>query len=332
MPRHARLDAAGSLHHVIIRGIARREVFRGDDDRLDFVGRLSVLLPETATACYAWALMSNHAHMLLRTGDVPLSTFMARLLTGYAARFNRRHRRTGHLFQNRYKSIICQEDLYLKELVRYIHLNPLRAGIIPDYQSLCLYPWSGHRAILGGKAIPWQDTGYVLALFGHDEPAARGIYREFVSAGISRGRRPELEAGGLVKSLKGWEEAGASVLQEPMKGDERILGDTSFVAGVLARAQERMTRRYEMKQSGIDITAIEKKICELYEMSPHELYTRGKYSKLVEAKSVFCYFAVTELCVRLKDLALRFSVTGPSIGFAVRRGRSIAESKGLKLF
>ena len=331
MPRHARLDAAGVLHHVIIRGINRKKIFLGNDDREDFAGRLSVLLPETGTACYAWALMSNHSHMLLRTGDVPLSTFMARLLTGYAAGFNRRHRRSGHLFQNRFKSIICQEDPYLQELLRYIHLNPLRAGIVPDYESLGLYRWSGHAAILGTRAVPWQDIRYILALFGPDEKEARAVYREFVSSGISRGRRPELVGGGLVRSLGGWEEARRSVHEGPMKGDERILGDTFFVTDLLARAEERMTRRYEMKQSGIDIATIEERVCQLFEMHPKDLYVRGRRKKLVEARSVFCFFAVTELGTTLKDLAIRFAISGQAIGLAVERGRQIAEKKGLKL-
>lgn len=331
MPRHARLDAAGVLHHVIIRGIARKDIFLGNDDREDFTGRLSLLLPETVTVCYAWALMSNHAHMLLRTGDVPLSTFMARLLTGYAGGFNRRHRRSGHLFQNRYKSIICQEEPYLQELLRYIHLNPLRAGIVPDYESLGHYRWSGHAAILGNRAVPWQDTRYVLALFGPDEKEARAVYRGFVSSGISRGRRPELVGGGLVRSLGGWEEVRRSVREGPMKGDERILGDASFVVALLARAEERMTRRYEMKQSGIDMTVIEKRVCQLFEMPPKDLYVRGRRKKLVEARSVFCFFAVTELGTALKDLAIRFAISGQAIGLAVERGRQIAEKKGLKL-
>jgi chromosomal replication initiation ATPase DnaA len=116
-----------------------------------------------------------------------------------------------------------------------------------------------------------------------------------------------------------------------MKGEERILGDTSFVTDLLARAEERMTRRCEMKQSGIDIAAIERRICQLYGISSQELYTRVRYKKLVEAKSVFCFFAVTELGVKLADLALRFSITGPAIGVAVRRGREIAKRKELKL-
>lgn len=331
MPRHARLDAAGAIHHVIIRGIARTDIFLGDDDRTDFVERLSLLLPETTTACYAWALLSSHAHMLFRTGDVPLSTFMARLLTGYAVGFNKRHGRNGHLFQNRYKSIICQEEPYLQELIRYIHLNPLRAGIVPDYESLSSYPWSGHAVLLGKRVVPWQDTRYILALFGLNEQTARPIYREFVAEGISHGRRPEFMGGGLARTPEGWEVVKRPVSEGLMKGDERILGDTSFVTDLLARAGQKVTRRYEMKSSGIDIAGIERRICEIYSMAPQELYARGRYRNLVEARSVFCFFAVTELKTALKDLARRFAVSEPAISLAVKRGKDIASRKQLKL-
>jgi putative transposase len=108
MPRLARLDAPGVLHHVIIRGIERKPIFRNAADRDDFIDRLSLLVPDTETRCYAWTLMGNHAHFLFRSGSDGLSRLMQRLLTGYAVGFNRRHRRHGQLFQNRYKSIICQ--------------------------------------------------------------------------------------------------------------------------------------------------------------------------------------------------------------------------------
>lgn len=116
MPRLARLDTAGALNHIIIRGIERQNIFKDNKDKDSFPrpSCLGTLLPETKTACYAWALLSNHAHFLFRTGDTPLSTLMRRLLTGYAVSFNRRYKRHGQLFQNRYKSIICQEDVYLK--------------------------------------------------------------------------------------------------------------------------------------------------------------------------------------------------------------------------
>ena len=130
MPRRSRIDAVGALHHVIARGVARRKIFFEDKDRDDFLDRLGTILKESDCACYAWALMSNHFHLLLKTGSVGLSTVMRRLLTGYAVTFNKRHHRWGHLFQNRYKSILCQEEAYLLELTRYIHLNPLRAKLV----------------------------------------------------------------------------------------------------------------------------------------------------------------------------------------------------------
>ncbi len=128
MPRQARLDAPGTLHHVRIRGIGRSSIFEDDQDRHDFVSRLGILVRETGTRIVAWALMRNHVHLLVFSGPPGISKFMRRLLTGYALRYNRRHRRNGHLFQNRYKSVVCEEWAYLLEGVRYIHLNPLRAG------------------------------------------------------------------------------------------------------------------------------------------------------------------------------------------------------------
>jgi len=154
MPRQPRLDAPGLLQHIMARGIERRELFRDDKDRQSFLNRLAIILEETQTQCYAWALIPNHFHLLLRTGPTPLSKVMRRLMTGYAVTFNKRHKRSGHLFQNRYKSVICEEDPYLLELIRYIHLNPLRAKLVQDLKELDKYPWTGHSTILGRRKNP----------------------------------------------------------------------------------------------------------------------------------------------------------------------------------
>jgi putative transposase len=150
MPRQARINTIGVLHHVIISGIERGRIFRSDFDRDNFINRLSALIPETQTDCFSWALIPNHAHLLLSTGSVPISVLMSRLLTGYAVWFNKKYRRHGQLFQNRYKSILCQEDPYLKELVRYIHLNPLRAWLVEDMKALDKHPWCGHSVLSQG--------------------------------------------------------------------------------------------------------------------------------------------------------------------------------------
>jgi len=207
MPRKARIDAPGALHHIMARGIERRDIFEDDFDRNNFLERIEKIILETDTRCYAWALIPNHFHLLLKTGRVPIATVMRRLLTGHAGFFNRRHRRHGHLFQNRYKSILCQEDVYLKELVRYIHLNhlnPLRAGLVDALENLDKYPFCGHSAIMGRKSRKWQNIGGVLDLFSDTVFLARKYYRSFVKKGVDQGHREDLIGGGLIRSSGGW--------------------------------------------------------------------------------------------------------------------------------
>jgi len=195
MPRQPRLDAPGALHHVMGRGIERTNIFRTDADREDFVAGLRNCAWRES-CCYAWALLSNHFHLLVRTGRQPISRSMKKLLTGYVVNFNLRHKRTGHLFQNRYKSIICEEDPYLLELARYIHLNPVRAGMVRDVEQLRGYRWAGHSATMGRVKQAWQDVKTILVYFGKGEKAVEK-YEEFVKEGAGQGRRPELVGGGF---------------------------------------------------------------------------------------------------------------------------------------
>ncbi len=208
MPRHARLDIPGVLQHVIVRGIEKRRIFVDGKDRSLFVERFSNLLLETDTHCLAWALLSNHVHLLLRTNNYKLSTFMRRLLTGYAVTFNLRHQRSGHLFQNRYKSIICEEEPYLLELVRYIHLNPLRAGLVTTVDALDRYRWSGHSVLMGKHLLPGQNTNEILLRFGSMPPSARANYKAFVAGGASTDKRNDLIGGGVRRSLQSEKSAG----------------------------------------------------------------------------------------------------------------------------
>ncbi|MBI4766981.1 MAG: transposase [Deltaproteobacteria bacterium] len=245
MPRRSRIDTTGALHHIMVRGIEKGTIFRNDSDRDEFLRRFGKILQDTKTPCYAWALIPNHFHLLLRTGNMPISTIMGRLLTGYALWFNRTHRRHGHLFQNRFKSILCQEDTYLLELVRYIHLNPIRAKLVKDVDELSQYPYCGHGALMGKFKNHWQDTEWVLGMFRKKLGEARRSYKNFVVAGISKGKRQDLTGGGLVRSAGGWE--GVKTLREEgvyQKNDDRILGDGDFVERVLSSAEEAMEKRY----------------------------------------------------------------------------------------
>jgi putative transposase len=279
MPRQARIDAPGALHHIIIRGIERKRIFQDDLDRDDFLSRMGNILPESKTECYAWALLPNHAHILLRTGPVSIATIMRRLLTGYAIRYNHRHHRHGQLFQNRYRSILCQEDPYLLELVRYIHLNPLRAKLVKDLKELGRYPYSGHRILMGKEKRDWQDTGYVLGHFGSESGVARKRYRVYVGKGVEAGRRPELTGGGLIRSVGGWtrakELAGTGIR---LKGDERILGDSDFVLDALDASNEQFERKYRLKSQGVTLSRLSKRVSELLGVDPER---KGKKSVLL---------------------------------------------------
>ena len=180
MPRQGRIHVDGGIYHVMQRGIERKAIFQDDADRAEFIRRLSESLKETGGKCYGWALMPNHFHLLIRTGKKPLSSLMRKLLTGYALYFNRRHRRRGFLYQNRYKSVLCQEETYLLELVRYIHLNPLRAKLVKDMRGLNKYKWSGHSVLVGERKADWQTTDEILERFGSKRREAIDKYIKFV--------------------------------------------------------------------------------------------------------------------------------------------------------
>jgi len=186
MSRQPRLDAPGALHHVMGRSIERTNIYRTDQDRDDFLSRLGDQCLEGNLIVYAWCLLSSHFHLLVRTGRHPLARSMRKLLAGYVVNFNLRHKRTGHLFQNRYKSIICEDDPYLLELTRYIHLNPLRAVMTGNMEELSHYRWAGHSAIMGRVEREWQDIDTVLGYFGGGRREV-AKYEEFVGRGYPGG-------------------------------------------------------------------------------------------------------------------------------------------------
>ncbi len=332
MPRKSRIDAPGALHHIIVRGIERRKVFVDDTDRNNFINRVRGIATETNTACYAWALIPNHFHLLLRTGQVPVSTVMRRLLTGHAGYFNKRHRRSGHLFQNRYKSILCQEDTYLLELVRYIHLNPLRAKIIQDYKELKQYPFSGHSALMGKHKRGWQDTDWVLKIFDRRLSTARQRYHSFVEKGISMGRREDLTGGGLIRSMGGWQ-AVKSMRKARIfeKSDERILGDGDFVEQVLSAANEQMDRRNILIAKGYNLETIADKVSSVMKIDALEIWKSGKSRRRVAARSLFCFWAAREIAISLTELSRRLNLSLSGVSQSVIRGEKIAETNGFKL-
>jgi REP element-mobilizing transposase RayT len=323
MPRQARLDTAGALHHVMIRGIERRNIFRTNKDRNDFIDRLSTLLPETKTICYAWSFMPNHAHFLIRSGPMGISYLMRKLLTGYVVSFNRRHHRTGRLFQNRYKSIICQEDAYFTELVRYIHLNPVRAKLVSTLAGLDYFAYSGHSAIMGTNKRPWQDTEYVLGFYGKDVDS----YHSYIKEGIHQGRRENLSGGGLIRTIGGWSE----IKNQRQKADRRILGDNDFVLQILTEAGDHYEHTFVFKNKGLTLEAIADKISILFNITKKEILSKGRTKIVVEARSLFCHIAVRYLKATVTEVARLVGMAPSAISYSVIRGKKIAEEKGAQV-
>lgn len=162
MARRARAEVAGGLYHVITRGNNRRQIFNSPADYQKFLSLMAVQKTKLPFYLYAYCLMTNHVHLLIERQTDEIGRIMHRLLTGYSQYYNRKYRRVGHLFQGRHKAILCQSDRYLCKLVRYIHLNPVRARMVDEPQQ---YPYSGHRAYLGLEAAGyWTSIQYSVIL------------------------------------------------------------------------------------------------------------------------------------------------------------------------
>jgi REP element-mobilizing transposase RayT len=304
----------------MLRGLARGAIVTDDTDRENLLTRLGEIATATGTAIYAWAILANHVHLLCRSGPPGLPVFMRRWLTGYAVSFNRRHRRIGHLFQNRYKSIVVDEDTYFQELVRYIHLNPLRAGLVNSLRALDRYPWCGHATLMGHRTVPWQDRREVLAWFGRSMARAARAYRAYVAAGIPLGRRPDLVGGGLVRSLGGWAAVRAMRPRTPDDmADPRILGRGDFVERLLHEAEARQRPRLRPAERAGRGAAIIKAACTRAGIPPTEFAAGSRRGAISTLRAEVAQTLVADLGLSLAEVARRCGVTTSAISRALRR-------------
>ena len=188
MARKARAEVEGGLYHIIVRGNNRRRVFDSAADYEKFLSLLATQKIKLPFFLYAYCLMTNHVHLLIERQKDSVGRIMHRLLTGYSQYYNRRNQRVGHLLQGRHKAILCQSDRYLAELVRYIHLNPVRAKMVSQPEQ---YQYSSHRAYLGFAEAGIVDVEPVLRHFGAKKRLAREAYRQFVAAGMTGGHQEQ---------------------------------------------------------------------------------------------------------------------------------------------
>jgi hypothetical protein len=224
---------------------------------------------------HAYCWMTNHVHLLMQVSEVPLGRAMLRIAGRYARQVQRRRRTTGHLFEKRYRAILIDADCYLLELIRYIHLNPLRARMVADPAR---YPWSGHRAYLGLASTPWLTTDVALRLFGNEMGAAREAYRRFVLQGINRS--PDRD------------------VLTARRDEPRILGDDRFLAGLKLSWRPRDRR-------GVD--ELMDQICARYAVDPTELARSGRRRQPALIRALIAHHALERRIASLSELAQRFN-------------------------
>ena len=254
MARKPRLLYPGALYHAILRGNNGQTIFSDDKDRTRFYLLLQEGIERFGHRIHAFCLMTNHVHLAIQMGEIPLSRIMQNLSFRYTRWMNWRQKRSGHLFQGRYKAVLVDADPYLEELIRYVHLNPVRAGIVKEPED---YPWSGHRAYLGLEMIPWLTTDWVLSQFSKRLTLARRAYRRFVHEG----------KGGLHQEQ----------YHRGLGRDSRILGDDDFMDRMLGRKPMRLRRKASLDR-------IMQEVCRQYHFEEKDFFVSGKDRELSEAR------------------------------------------------
>jgi REP element-mobilizing transposase RayT len=304
----------------MVRGINKANIFDDNEDKARFLERLGQNVTDGKCSVYAWVLMDNHVHILFKSGKHGISAVMRKLLTWYAQYYNRRHKRTGHLFENRYKSILCDEDNYLLALVRYIHLNPLRANIVNAIEELDRYPFCGHRTVIGKAKYPWMDADYVLLQFGRTKRKGEAEYRKFMREGVGLGHQPELTGGGLLRSLGGWSQVIARRRTgKEEEGDERILGSGDFVHAILKETEERELRQLKLKRSGRTIQKILAEECKKAGISSLEVTNGVRRRAVSRLRAVIASRGRTELGLSSAEMARHLGVAASSISRLIER-------------
>jgi len=263
MPRKPRIEYAGAFYHVIARGNQKQRIFKDAADFQKYLLTLTVYKNRTGSRIYAYVLMNNHVHLLVETGEIPLSKFMQGVSQTYTMYVNRRYRTVGHLFQGRYKAILCDKDAYLLGLLKYLHHNPVRARIVERVDA---YTWSSHHAYTGkNNPLSLVDTDQVLRLFSERKSRARSKYREFMAD------QDTLDKANVYATI-----------------DQRLQGDDEFVERVMEQ-HDREEAQARQKKKGLD--EIAQTIEQRYGITVDDIRSNCRTADLVRARRVFSQVA-----------------------------------------
>lgn len=265
MARKPRIEYEGAFYHVITRGNQRQVIFKDNADHEKYLEALSRYKERYRYHLYAYVLMKNHVHLLIETRDIPLSKILQGINQTYTLYFNRKNKTMGHLFQGRYKAILCDKDEYLLTLLKYIHDNPLRAKAI---NNLSEYPWSSHH-VYAEKTYTSDlvDTDQVLRMFSEQKAKARQLYKAYIAETNS-------VAGQTIYSTV----------------DQRVLGDEHFVEHVVEKSEGELKK--EKRKKEYSLQAIAKAIESTIGTSLKEIQGKSKDNNIVKAKKTFCLIAL----------------------------------------
>ncbi len=317
MPRGPRVDILDGLYHVIARGVERRDIFRTDRDRDDFLNRLATVVEEEGLRLFAFVLMGNHFHLVVRRAGSSLGHCIKRLLTGYSVAFNLRHRRTGHLFANRYKAVLCEDDLYLLQLVRYVHLNPVRARLVRDPAD---YPWSGHLPYLRPRRAPsWLDTATVLDMLG-----GSAAYRRFIIDGLAEGERRELCGREGPDGDTSGNGGDAATLRCLWLGGQ-ILGTERFARGAITGSRREELEREMRNAAATDLPSLAQQVARDLELHPDRLHGSFRDRRAAAGRRELVRRAVFEKEVKPVEIARYLGIRPASVTGhlrVLRRGRN----------
>jgi putative transposase len=296
MARKPRLHIPGGFYHVMLRGNGGQQIFFSDDDKAYFENLIQKGVNRYEHRIHAYCWMNNHVHLAIQVGKVPLSKIMQNLSFRYTRWMNKREGRIGHLFQGRYKAIMIDADSYSLELVRYIHLNPVRAGLVSAPGD---YPWSGHLAYLGKQTKTWLTVDFVLSQFTRHQGTARKRYGEFVMEGLGEGHRQEFHIG--------------------RGGDGRLLGDDRFIEEVLGLQEQLPDRKLNLEEI-IDV------VCKEYKVSRGEISSLSRSRRLSEIRTVTAYLLIESGKETLTEFAGYMNrdvatLSNAVRGFRIRLGR-----------
>jgi REP element-mobilizing transposase RayT len=278
MARKPRVEFSGALFHVIARGNRRATIFHDAADYTAYLERLERYRRRDGVTLHAYVLMTNHVHLLIETGERPLSRTMQTLQFTYSQYYNRRYDKTGHVFQGRYQAILCDRESYLLELVRYLHLNPARIRIPV---SPWTYPWSSHAAYLGRPSPVEVSTASVLSAFHRQVGPARRAYRRFLLDGLALGHQ----------------ERFYETVDQRFLGDERFLEETDRRTAAALQSTVRPPR--------VAFGALLTAVAEAYAVAPRALLAPGRQRALVPARALLVYFAREWTRLTTHDLGRR---------------------------